>query len=134
MDVRSRERLGLKLQDVWGYFDTILGGDAFAEGPKTTKLRGKLRLYKQGHEYLLQAADMLPPGDPAHKEALDLLFYDELDDERALNQEAKDGRAIAMGIGKRYGIDVRTSYLIDEGAVKAARLERRSRRASRRRR
>ena len=125
MDLRSRERLGLKLQDVWGYFDTILGGDTFA--PQGNKLRGKLRLYKQGHRGLLDATSMLPEGDPAHALALDLVDYDDLDNETALNQQARAGRSIAKDIGKRFQIDVRTGEPIRSSADK-----RRSRPSSRR--
>ena len=130
MDRRDRVKLGLKLQDAWGYFDTILGGDTFA-GHKSSKLRSKLRFYEAAHNDLLEATDMLPDADRAHAQALDLPNYDDLDDERALNKYARVGRDIANDIGKRYGVDPRTSELVGESAD-IRRPRRRSRRGSRR--
>jgi hypothetical protein len=130
MDRRDRVKLGLKLQDAWGYFDTILGGDTFA-GHKSSKLRSKLRFYKTGHQYLLEATDMLPEADRAHAHALNLPNYDDLDDERDLNKHARVGREIANDIGKRYKVDPRTSELVGESAD-LRRPRRRSRRSSRR--
>ena len=65
---------------------------------------------------LLQATDMLPAADRAHGQALDLPNYDDLDNERDLNKYARIGRAIANDIGKRYGVDPRTSELVGESA------------------
>ncbi len=115
MDLQTRKRLALILQDVWGYFDTILGGDMFA-GMKESKLRGKLRLYKSGRNHLLEATDMLPKDDPAHERALNMPDYDDLDDERALRSEATVGRQIATTIGKRYGLDVRMGTVVGQSA------------------
>jgi hypothetical protein len=132
MDRRDRERLGLKLQDVWGYFDTILGGDTFA--PEGSKLRSKLRLYKAGHRGLLEATDMLPSGDRAHARALALPNYNELDDERSMNKYARIGRELARDIARRFMIDVRTSYLLEDKSGDMRRPRRQSRGGAKRRR
>jgi hypothetical protein len=104
---RAFAQAGAHIQDAWHYFDTILGGDTF--GWEGRSLKGRVELYESGRERLIEALDaghgeLDDPGTVAD-EINDLLYVDDIEDERQLKDGARRGRTLTERLARAWGVD-----------------------------